>query len=354
MTLQDLGYDSWFQEQAGDTADFSVARVTAVHRERYLIRNERNEISAELTGKLLFASDSNIDLPCVGDWVLTQYHNADTLAIIHDILPRKSYLRRKSPGKNIDYQMIAANIDAAFIVQSCDFDFNLRRLERYLVMVQEGNIEPVILLSKSDLLTEAEIEQRISDIKHARITSAVIPFSNTTGAGMDHIRRIMRKGKTYCLLGSSGVGKTTLVNRFVGREAFATGAVREKDGRGRHITSTRQLIVLESGSLLIDTPGMRELGVMGAEAGIEESFGDILELAESCKFADCTHTKEPGCGILSAIESGELDEGRYRNYMKLLRESAHYEMSYVERRQKDKKFGKMAKAIMEHKKKTKR
>ncbi|HEY4611601.1 MAG TPA: ribosome small subunit-dependent GTPase A [Bacteroidota bacterium] len=354
MTLQDLGFDSWFQERAPETGGFSVARVTAVHRERYLVRNERNEVSAELTGKLLYASESNVDLPCVGDWALVQYHNDDTLAIIHDVLLRKSFLRRKSPGKNIDYQMIAANIDAAFIVQSCDFNFNLRRLERYLVTVNEGNIQPVILLSKSDLVSESELEKQISDITSARIDATVIPFSNKTEAGLQDIRTMLQKGKTYCLLGSSGVGKTTLVNHFLGRDEFETAAVREKDGRGRHTTSRRQLIVLENGSLLIDNPGMRELGVMGADAGIEESFGDIQELAMSCKFSDCTHAKEPGCAIVASIKSGELDEGRYRSYQKLQRESAYHEMSYVERRLKDKKFGKMAKAIMEHKKKTKR
>ncbi|MCI0707397.1 MAG: ribosome small subunit-dependent GTPase A [Ignavibacteriae bacterium] len=354
MQLQDLGYDSWFQEHASTRDGFSIARVTAVHRERYLVRNERAEILAEPTGKLVYAMESNIDLPCVGDWVLVQYHNDDTLAIVHDVLPRRSFLRRKSPGKNIDYQMIAANIDVAFIVQSCDFDFNLRRLERYLVIANEGNIEPVIVLSKSDLVSETELQERIEAIRNAHISKTVIPFSNQSGAGMQDIHNAMLKGKTYCLLGSSGVGKTTLVNQLIGREAYATAAVREKDGKGRHTTSTRQLIVLDNGALLVDTPGMRELGVMGADAGIEENFGDIQAITEQCKFGDCTHTSEPGCAILAALESGELDEDRYRSYQKLQRESAYLQSSYLERRQKERKTGKLYKAIKERIKKTKR
>ena len=348
MKLEDLGFDPWFQrkrEQFQGPA-VEVARVTRVDRERYLVRNGEKEIQGEPTGKLLFGVDSSEDFPCVGDWALVQYYNDGSLAIIHGLLPRKTFLRRKSPGKNIDYQMIASNIDSAFIVQSCDFDFNLRRMERYLVMASEGRVEPVILLSKTDLVSPDELKKRVSEIRQAGISSTVITLSNVTGDGLDTLQRALLRGKTYCLLGSSGVGKTTLLNRLVGRELFETNPVREKDGRGRHTTARRQLVVLDNGALLIDTPGMRELGMMGVEAGIEDSFADIHELSGECRFNDCTHTSEVGCAILAAVQGGTLVEERYRSYMKLLKESEFHQMSYLERRRKDKKFGRMVKSAM--------
>jgi len=348
MNLAELGFDSWFQKKRDDLLkpDYGVARITRVDRDRYLVRSEEREVQAEPTGKLLFAAGSGQDLPCVGDWVLVQYYNDGTLAIIHDLFPRKSFLRRKSAGKSIDYQMIVSNIDVAFIIQSCDVDFNLRRLERYLVMVYEGHVGPVILLSKSDLVTAEELEKRTAEIRQGRIEAQVIAFSNTTGFGLDIVRQALEPGKTYCLLGSSGVGKTTLLNHLLGRETFETAPVREKDGRGRHTTARRQLIVLDSGALLIDTPGMRELGMMAVGDSIDGSFSDIHELSGSCRFDDCTHTSEPGCGILIALERGNLSEERYQSYMKLMKESAFHQLSYVERRRRDKKFGRMVKNVL--------
>ncbi len=353
MELKDLGYNDWFHQKHLEFKQpgFEIARVTRVDRDRYLVRNENNEVQAEPTGKLIFSAESAEDVPCVGDWVFVQYYNSGELAIIHEVLPRKSFLRRKSAGKKVDYQMIAANIDVAFIMQSCDFDFNLRRMERYLVMANEGNIEPVILLSKSDLVSAEDLEKRISEISQARIETRVIPFSNETGIGLDIVRQTLEKRKTYCLIGSSGVGKTTLLNHLIGQEIFDTNPVREKDGRGRHTTARRQLTILENGALLIDTPGMRELGMLAVGTSIEDSFSDIHELTKDCRFNDCTHTGETGCAILMAIESGHLTEDRYRSYKKLIKESEYHEMSYVERRRKDKKFGRMVKSIMKHRKK---
>ena len=348
MELKDLGFDEWFQERRQELKrpDCDVARITRVDRDRYLVRNNEQEVQAEPTGKLLFGVDSSQDLPCVGDWALVQYYNDGALAIIHALLSRKTLLRRKSPGKNVDYQLIGSNIDTAFIVQACDSDFNLRRMERYLVMTNEGRVEPVILLTKSDLVGAEELKKRVSEIRQARIASRIIPLSNITGDGLPTLQEALEKRKTYCLLGSSGVGKTTLLNHLVGRELFETNPVREKDGKGKHTTARRQLVVLDNGSLLIDTPGMRELGMMGVESGIEDSFADIHQLSSECRFNDCTHTAEVGCAILAAIEGGSLDEERYRSYMKLLKESQFYQMSYAERRRKEKKFGRMVKSAM--------
>jgi len=353
MELKDLGFDRWFQEQHEKLhrPEYCVARITAVDRERYLVRNKKTEVPAELAGRLRFSTESSIDFPAVGDWAFVQYHNSDTLAIIHSLFPRKSVLRRKSAGNKIEHQMIASNIDVAFIIQSCDFDFNLRRLERYLVMVNEGHIEPVLLLSKSDLISPHDLEQRISEIRQAGVSGRVFALSNITGFGLKQIQQALEKGRTYCLLGSSGVGKTTLLNHLMGREVFLTNTVREKDGKGRHTTARRQLIVLDNGAMLIDNPGMRELGIIGVSTGIDESFSDIRKLSKHCRFRNCTHTIETGCSILMAIESGELSEERYRSYLKLIRESEYHQMSYVEKREKDRKFGQFIKSVMKHKKK---
>ena len=193
-----------------------------------------------------FFAGSSADLPCVGDWVYVQYHSEGTRAIIHGILPRKTFLRRKSAGRNVDFQMIAANIDAALIVQSCHYDFNLHRLDRYLVMASEGHIEPVLVLTKTDLVTAAELEKAVTAIRLAGITARILALSNESGAGMDEFRQLLAPGRTYCLLGSSGVGKTTLINRLIGREALATGQPAGA-AEGTHTTSRRQLIALEQG-----------------------------------------------------------------------------------------------------------
>ncbi len=352
MELTELGLDSGLEEQTSQLcgSDQRLARVTAVDRGRYVVRNEQGEVPAELTGKFLYTTATSVDMPCVGDWVCVQYHDAGMFASIHDVVPRRSFLRRKSPGKNIDFQMIAANIDVAFIVQSCQFDFNVRRLERYLVMVNEGHIEPVLLLTKTDLVSAAELERMLASIRAAGIMAKIITLSNVTGEGVEQVKQLMLPGKTYCLLGSSGVGKTTLINQLSGHDTLETAAV-SGTGEGRHTTTRRHLVVLENGGLLIDMPGMRELGILSAGEGLDDSFADISALAASCRFADCSHNNEPGCAIRKAIESGELNAGHYQSYLKLKAESDFNEMSYVDKRKKDKAFGKIVKTVSKGKRK---
>ena len=351
IELRDLGYDDWFRQKRSESEnpETTLARVIAVNKENYLLRNKDREILAEISGKFLYQAESYLDFPTVGDWVTVQYFNDESFAVIQDILPRKSLLKRKTAGKRIEYQLIAANIDTAFIVQSCEFDFNLRRLERYLTIINESDIRPVIVLSKLDLISAERLQQEIAEIKKSDPRHHVIAISNTTGEGLNELKGLIRKGATYCLTGSSGVGKTTLLNRLIGRDVFETGAVRVKDGRGKHITARRQLIVLENGGLFIDTPGMRELAVIGVDSGLQATFADILSLTEGCRFKDCTHTHEPDCAVLKAVANGELDDKRYQNYLKLRKESEYYQMSYLEKRKKDKAFGKMVKEVKKFK-----
>jgi ribosome biogenesis GTPase len=354
--LKEIGFDEWFLEAVCPESleRFEVARVVAVHKDRYTVSNGEVDTLAELIGKIMFSASSPLDYPAVGDWVLANFYDENTLAIIHEILPRKSLLKRKTPGKKVDFQLIAANIDVAFIVQSLNENFNLRRLERYLVMVNESNIKPIVLLSKSDLLAPEDIAYRISDIQKVMPDLQVIPFSNEDESGLDSVKEVMQKGLTYCLIGSSGVGKTTLLNSFIGESIYKTKTVSNKESKGRHATTHRQLTKLDSGSMIVDTPGMRELGVFSVDTGIEETFSEIMARAEKCQFNDCTHVGEKGCAVLDAVEKGQLSSERYQNYMKMSRETTYNEMSYLEKRKKDKEFGKHVKSVMKQHSKSRR
>jgi len=345
MSLEELRFNDWFKNKIdpADTTKYKIARVIAVNKDNYAIRNETHDVLAELTGKLMYSAESPLDYPAVGDWVYAQYLDDHTFAIIHEILPRKSSLQRKSSGKKIDFQLIATNIDHAFVVQSLDANYNLRRLERYLVMVNEARIHPIVLLSKSDLLSVEELEGKIAQIHKLMPDVEIVAFSNIDTSGLDIVIALLEPKQTYCLLGSSGVGKTTLLNSMLGNTEFEIQAVREKDSKGRHTTTRRQLIVLDNGAMIIDTPGMRELGNISVDSGLSDTFAEIVELAAKCRYADCTHMLEEGCAVLSAVKDKTIEQERYDNYVKMDKESAFNEMSYLEKRQKGKDFGKMIK-----------
>jgi ribosome biogenesis GTPase / thiamine phosphate phosphatase len=350
--FEKLGFDKWFQDKLDPSfpTDLSLARVISVSRNNYVISNGKNEMLAELTGKFLFDANSLLDYPAAGDWVLVRLLNDDSFAVIFNILPRKSLLKRKSAGNKIDYQIIAANIDTALIIQSLDSNYNLRRLERYLVMVNESNIQPVVLLSKSDLISPDEVEKRKADILKIMPDINIIAFSSKNEFNIEEVKGILTPRKTFCLLGSSGVGKTTLVNNLIKKELFKTADIREKDDRGKHTTTRRELIVLPDGAIIIDNPGMRELGVISVEEGLDETFNEIQQLSEECRFKNCTHLVEKDCAVLNAVENGVISKERYNNYIKIYKESLYNQMSYVEKRQKDKQFGKFVHSVMKHKK----
>jgi len=315
-----------------------TALVIAVDRDLYTVRPAGGEdIHARLSGRFRNQAEDATKLPCAGDRVAVEM-SAD-MGVIHDVLPRYTVLRRKRPGKDVDFQLIAANIDVAFVVQGCHFDFNVRRLDRYLVVCRDGGIRPVIVLSKTDLVSEVELAGMIQRIRGAGIDSEIICISNVTGEGLKELNNALEPGLTYCLLGSSGVGKTTLINRLLGTD-YETQAC-SATGEGIHTTTRRQLIEMENGTYLVDTPGMRELGILDADDGISETFSDIADQAAECRFSDCTHTHEPGCAVRGSVDDGEL-----ASYHKLMRENERNAQAYHERRQADRQFGKHCKAIM--------
>ena len=350
--LESIGYGDWFRRQVDvdKTAAHEVARVLSVHKDSYVVTKGYEGVFAELSGHLSYTASSALDLPTTGDWVYADFYDEDSHAIIHGVGPRKTVLKRKTAGKLVDFQLIAANIDVAFIMQSVDYNLNPRRLERYLVMVNESDITPVLLLSKCDLLSQNEIEEIKNTISSIAPYANVLAFSNLTGVNIDTIKSSLVCGNTYCLLGSSGVGKTTLLNSLLGNEQFETQSVSKKESKGKHTTTRRELVKLENGALLIDTPGMRELGNMSVDTGIDETFAEISELVQHCKFVNCTHTSERECAIQAALKKGELDKQRYKNYVKMKNESTFHDMSYLEKRKKDKNFGKMVKSVMKSKK----
>jgi len=344
MRLEDLGYNDKLEKFKTDNNlhNFETGRVIAEYKERYKVRTITGEFEAEIIGNIRFTAKNREDFPAVGDWVALTTYDSD-FAIIQKILPRSSIIKRQAVGQFGEIQVIATNIDYAFIVQAVDRDFNINRLERYLTICNSSKVSPIIVLSKIDLINEGLLSEILANIKVRIKNVPVIAISNESQDGYDRIKTTIEKGKTYCLLGSSGVGKSTLLNNLSGKTIMRTEIISQSTNRGRHVTSHRELIVLENGGILIDNPGMREVGIADSTGGLEITFDKIVSLSQNCKFKNCTHTNEIGCSVLDAVEKGEIDKASYENYLKMEREKAHFESTVAERRKRDKVFGKIVK-----------
>jgi len=354
MNLPDLGLTKEQTAYLTDNnlSDFTVGRVTQEHRERYVVSTGDNEYDAEVTGNLRFSANSRSDFPAVGDWVTMTIYDSGQ-AIIYKILPRRSILERQAVGKFGEIQIISANIDVAFIIQAINNNFSINRLERYLTICYSANIEPVLVISKIDLANENEIKDAIRVLETRDKKVKHILLSNMNLKGLDQIMDFIQKGKTYCVVGSSGVGKSTLINNLLKKNILKTGQISSSTNKGRHVTDHRELFVLENGGIIIDTPGMRELGITDSGEGIKTTFQEIYDISLKCKFPDCRHINETGCAIIEALNHGTIDKDSFDNFQKIQKEQERFQSTVAEKRRKEKEFGKMLKNYKKDMKKNK-
>ncbi len=320
MSLKRWGWNAYFEAlwADGNRGDVLPARVIAQYRGFWRVAGEFGESWAEAAGKLRLAAEEGEDWPAVGDWVAAEIREVNAAAVIREVLPRRSRFARKSPGKKIEEQVIAANVDTALLVSALDGDFNPRRAERYLAQCWESGAKPVLVLNKADACDD--VGSKTEEMEHIALGTRVCVVSAKTGQGIGDLKNVLIAGETFVLLGSSGVGKSTLANQLLGEAIQEVQPVREGDSRGRHTTTKRELFVLPCGALLMDTPGLRELQLWGAEEGVGQVFADIDALASQCRFRNCRHEAEPGCAVQGALRAGALDHGRLENRRKLLRE----------------------------------
>ena len=324
----------------------TMGRITLREKGGYRIRTSMGEQNALVSGKFQFDAQSPSDYPAVGDYVMVSYADPDT-AVIHQVLPRRSLFVRRAAGTSKMEQVVAANIDTVFLCMSLNNDFNLRRLERYLAATWESGAAPVVVLTKADLCEDVSSKQ--AEVETITMGVPILTTSAMDTDGYGQIMPYITEGRTVAFVGSSGVGKSTLINRLLGEERLATDGLRNDD-KGRHTTTHRELLLLPNGAMVIDTPGMRELGMWDAAPGVEQTFTDIEALAAQCRFRNCSHTSEPGCAVRAALESGHLDAGRWQSYQKLKNENSYAADSESYLAAKEKKFKEISKINKYHKK----
>lgn len=326
--LNSFGWNSFYEKHFTEykSKGFAPARVSSENKTNYLVITEYGEITAEISGKFLYQAETTAQYPKTGDWVVASLHNDNTLAIIHDILPRRTKISRKSSDRRTNEQIMAVNTDIVFIMQSLDNNLNINRLRRTLVAMNESGAEVVILLSKTDLNPDSE--KVISDFRQNFPDNGIIAVSSVLNSGIEEIRNKFGASKTGVVIGSSGVGKSTLINKLLGQDLIKAAEVRSADSKGKHTTTRRELFMIPGGGLIIDTPGIRELALWNAEEGLSKTFSHFEDLAERCYFTDCTHIHESRCAVLDALERGELTAEEYNNYLKLRKE-----LRYLESRQ---------------------
>jgi len=320
--LLNWGWNGYFEAIWNSTERGSVvpARVISQQKKFWAIAGEFGECWAEAAGRLRLAAEEGADWPAVGDWVTARVEGANGTATIQEVLPRRSKFVRKTAGRVVQDQVLAANIDTVLLVSALDGDLNPRRVERYLAQCLESGAKPLIVLNKADICVNAT--ERTSEMERIAAGAVIYVVSAKTGSGFEALERHLVRGETLALLGSSGVGKSTIVNRLMYRSIQETRQVRESDGRGRHTTTARELFALPGGALLMDTPGLRELHLWDADEGVSRAFADIESLTAQCRFSNCRHETEPGCAVLECIAAEVLDVARLENWRKLLREQA--------------------------------
>lgn len=348
--LKDLGYNTFFESSRLDLGltKYSIARVTAEHKGLYKIQGIDGEYLASITGKQIYKATKREDYPAVGDWVGITKTDKNR-AIIRNIFPRKTILKKKYSDKQ-DTQIIATNIDTAFVVESMDRDYNLNRFERYLVLINEGKIKPIIILNKIDLLSDRDLSIKINQIKQRFNNIEIILTSTVSKGGLCELVNYIKKGQTYCFLGSSGVGKSSLINKLLEKDNIKTNKISVSTGRGKHTTTAREMYFLSNGGIVIDNPGTREVGIADSSIGIENVFDEISDISGNCKYSDCTHTHEPGCAVLKALKDKKFNEDKYQNYVKIKKENEYFQMNKFEKRNKDRKFGRFVKKALDQRK----